>query len=309
MSEWKEVEELGKSTLKAMGKKLKRKLDETPEEKLLVQRHRMKEGFASHLNAFLMVNMALWAFFLVIAHNFRPAFITTVFWGIGMGIHALNHRRWLRVNQPRLSAAEAFIRSQGRPELHHLLDASGKSDPLALPVPAHPLLAKAEDAAEATRKSLVGIGAAEVEALAIVTSGLDRVRELVGQLLAIQQALTEAATEDVDYEEARLKTRLEATTDADARELYRSQIELLEARKDKARVLRGLKERIEAYAESYLVALTNLRMDAAQLKAAASSSSGDGVAPLAGARELEKQMDGMRRAALEVERTLTGRTG
>lgn len=306
MSEWKEVEELGKSTLKAVGTKLKRKLEETPEELLLVKRHRMKQGLSSHLNAFLMVNLALWAFFLVIAHNFRPAFITTVFWGIGMGIHALNQRSWLKANASRILAAEAFIRSQGKADLQYLVSPVSGSAPLALPAPVHPLLTRAEEGAEATRKALVGIGPAEVDALATVTAGLERVRELVGQLQAIQQSLIEASAEDVDYEVARLRTRLEATTDADARELYRTQLEMLSARKEKAQVLRGLKERIEAYGESYILSLTNLRMDAAQIKAASSSSATVHSGPLQGAQALEKQMDGMRRAAMEVERTLAG---
>lgn len=310
MSNWKDVEQVVIKALEEGGKRVQEKLSVTPEEKLLRERHRREQGWIGHRNSYMVVNIALWLFFALVVHRLQPAMATSIFWGIGVSLHYLGLQNWLNVKGPELKAAEAWAVAEGKSHLYPLLISP---EPTLLGGPAavsealagrHPLLVKAENAAEQTRKSLEGLGAAEIEALAVVNEGLDRVRNLLSQLSAIEKALGEAEPQSLTEELNRTRERIKASQDEDTRSLYQSQLEMLQSRADKIRTLEGLRERILIYAESYLTALTNLRMDAAQVRASDVPGAGDVKRQLNSARALEKQMEGMRNAAREVSRMM-----
>lgn len=307
MSQWKDVEQVVIKALEEGGKRVQEKLSVTPHEKLLRQRRHRQQGWIGHRNAYFVVNAALWLFFALIVHKLQPAMMTSIFWGIGFTLHYLGYRNWLTSHDAELKAAEAWARAAGKYHLYPSSETVGalieSGEPVVAPDPErHPLLIKAEGAAEQTRKSLEGLGTAEVEALAVVNEGLDRVRSLLNQLSAVEKALQEADAKTIPVDIARANRGILESQDEDTRSLYRSQLEMLNARADKVKTLEGLKERIVVFAESYLTALTNLRMDAAQLRASDVPGAVDVRRQLTSAKALEKQMDAMRKAASDVAR-------
>lgn len=315
MSSWKDVEKVVIKTLEEGGKRIQEKLSVTPEEKLLTQRAKRKQGWEGHRNAYVLVNIAVWLFSILVLHNVRLTFLAggmTIFWGMGLAFHTLAYRAWLSQHRAPLQVAESAIRAQGKVSAYHLLEnppavSSLESGAVVDASTSNPLLARCLAAAEQTRKSLHDLGPAEVEALAVVDEGMERIKGLLTQQESIQRALEQAQPHTLESDRARIAQRLQASTDADTITLYQSQLEMLEARAQKVKALAGLMERIEAYAESYLTALTNLRMDAAQIRAADMPGGSELTKQLQSARQLERQMEGMRQAAQEVTRHIGSR--
>lgn len=325
MSSWKELEKVGLTILEEGGKRLQRKLTITEEEKLLELRYRKRKAWEGHRNAYWVVCLALTFMLALVAKTPIPGIVTALAWGIGFTLHTLNHRAWRAAYHTRLLAAERVIREHERTDLYHLLENGTEPSLLpsfSLPSPletdpvitspsvpslssgeqAHPLQLKCAAAAEQTRAALQGLGASEVDALAYIDEGLERVRSLLNQESAIRDALREAEPEKLDSERRRVRQKLDASSDPDTRALYEQQLELLAARDEKVRALTGLQERIEAFAESYLASLTNIRMDAASIKASDLPQGGELSKQLQSSRALEKQLEAMRRASAEVAR-------
>lgn len=312
MSSWKDVERVVIKTIEEGGKRIQEKLSVTPEEKLLMQRAKRKQDWEGHRNAYILVNIALLLFFTLVVHSIRPIVPMTIFWGMGLAFHSLSHRKWMTQHQVPLQLAESAIRAQGKVSVYHLLEnppqvTTSESGALVDAQTSNPLLARCLAAADQTRKSLHDLGPAEVEALAVVDEGMERIKGLLTQQESIQRALEQAEPHTLESDRARIAQRLQASTDADTIALYQSQLEMLEARAQKIKALSGLMERIEAYAESYLTALTNLRMDAAQIRAADMPGGSELTKQLQSARQLERQMEGMRQAAQEVTRHIGSR--
>lgn len=323
MSSWKELEKVGLTILEEGGKRLQRKLTITEEEKLLELRYKKRKAWEGHRNAYWVVCLALTFILALVAKTPLPGIITALGWGIGFTLHTLNHRAWRAEYHTRLLAAERVIREHERTDLYHLLEHGQEPSLLpifSLPSPletvpappsapalssgeqAHPLQLKCAAAAEQTRAALQGLGATEVDALAYIDEGLERVRSLLNQESAIRDALREAEPDKLDSERRRVRQKLDASSDPDTRALYEQQLELLGARDEKVRALTGLQERIEAFAESYLASLTNIRMDAASIKASDLPQGGELSKQLQSSRTLEKQLEAMRRASAEVAR-------
>lgn len=325
MSSWKELEKVGLTILEEGGKRLQRKLTITEEEKLLELRYKKRKAWEGHRNAYWVVCLALTAMLTLVAKTPIPGIVTALGWGIGFMLHTLNHRAWRTEHHTRLLAAERVIRENERTDLYHLLEegrepslipsfgvigpmevgttpASPKAPALSAGPPVHPLQQKCEAAAEQTRTALQGLGLSEVDALAYIHEGLERVRSLLNQESAIRAALREAEPEKLDGERRRVRQKLDNSSDPDTRALYEQQLELLAAREEKVRALNGLLERIEAFADSYVTSLTNIRMDAASIKASDLPQGGELTRQFQSSRALEKQLEAMRRASAEVAR-------
>ncbi len=301
MSSWKEIEELGHHQIKKLGRHVQEYLSMSGDERLLRERRKRRNGYRDHLTAYLVVNLALWLFFAVVAGVLIPAFIVSLFWGIGMAIHTIKHLTWMNEHKADFLSSETRLRLEGKESSMKLLDPAGSSSKGAAGRQ-DPLLLQCEAAAAQTRERLSGLGAGEVEALAVVDEGLDRVREMLGYKEEVLAALADARADHLEEERQRLIGRLEASRDTDTRTLYQSQLEMLEARAEKAQGLRNLHERMTAYVESYLAALTNLRMDAARIKVVDLPQGAELTNVLKPVRQLEQQMEGMRAAIQEVAR-------
>lgn len=266
----------------------------------------------SHLNSYLGVNAGL-----AIINLFAGGGVWFVYplvgWGMGLAVHALNHRSWKRENAAQLVRAEEILGLT--PVAPAPLSSSAST---AAPVPASPENRLEDDPAQAEWESLLGrcrgaVGAAErsleqlrggggLEARAQLKAGLERVEELAKGARRIRNVLSDMAPEGADALEVELRMldgRIAEATDERLKKVYAQNRQLLSDRRDKIRRLEAEEQRMQATGQGFLLAADNIRLDAARLAAGHSPRIGPALtAPL---ERLDEEVELMRQVEAELE--------
>ena len=304
-------------------------------------RRRMR--YRTHVAAWFLSSVALTVMGGLMDGQPEPGLALGLMWGVVVGIHHVRFKGWVDDHRllhgeslldersgplvvlQRL--VELFLRPDGRSPAVTLkstvqairLKLDVPAGPLppsspaslataapskALPRPSEPLLTRCEQAAARTEQRLESLKALEPAAQSVIREGLERVQELMAYRQDIHSALEDAEAESLEADRERLERRIDSVKDGEAQRLYEVQLSMVNARAYKVTTLRALEERIDAYAEGYLAALTSLRMDAVCLRGAELATDVGFRALLEPVQQLEQQVEAMRAAALEVARVV-----
>jgi hypothetical protein len=285
---------------KALGRALREGLDalitspaeaeKSAEQRLVEKRDKKRRGFRGHWYAYAMVNLGLMVMnlgtWLLTGVPFPWFLFVSAGWGIGFGIHALNHRAWLADNAPALRAAEAALGLPSPPPSRALPAGAARA---ALPAPADPLralVAECQAAVEKAEAALLAVdnpAAAFEDAIARLHQGLENVEHLAEGAARIDAALAEIAPGGLEALRPQLEAAdqaIAATRDDRLREVHHQNRTLLVARRAKVEALLADRERMLANARGFLLATENLRLDAARLGAGGDASAAALRAPL-----------------------------
>jgi len=282
------------------------------EVKLLEKREKKRRAFRGHWHAYVMVmlgllvmNVATW---MVTGLAFPWFLFPAAGWGIGFGIHALNHRAWLADNARELRAAEAAL------GLGHTTEALPAGQVLAaLPAPSDPfrrLVAECQAAVEKAEEALLAVdspAAAFEAAIVQLHEGLENLEHLAEGAARIDAALAEIAPGGVSALTAQLEAADEAiasTRDDRLREVHHQNRTLLVARRAKVEALVADRERMLANGRGFLLATENLRLDAARLGAGEEASAAALHAPL---ERLNDEVEVLRKVEAELATLATSR--
>jgi hypothetical protein len=249
----------------------------------LLRRYKKKRSaLLGHLRSFIGVNGGLAAINLITgltADTLYPWFLyVTASWGIGLVIHGLNYRGWLKDHEPELRRARVTVEQidDDPPELSSPTTsklAQGKAPP-ALPPGDRAwdeLIEECFGAVDAAREALDGAEMDDAERV-ILSDKLDRGLEVVEEIrrgaFAVGTALVDVAPDGgaaLDKELTQLEEKIEATKDERLKGVYEANRRLLEARQDKVKTLEAEQERMRATVNGFLIATQNVRLDAARL--------------------------------------------
>lgn len=237
-------------------------------ELLLMKRERKRRRLRSHTHSFVSVILGL-AVINVITGLASGAFfpwvlIVAASWGMGLSMHAMGFRSWVKDNERSLRAAEAEL-GVDPPQL-------ATPQRAGLPVYGDPaweaLLARCRAAVASAQAALADAGS-DRDTTERLKVGLTDVERLAAGAEKVRRALAEIAPEgaSLDGEIARLDGRINAADDERLRGVYLANRTLLQARKAKVTALRAERERMAASAEGFLLAVENVRLDAARIGA------------------------------------------
>ena len=244
-------------------------LGRSPEQRLVDRREEKRRTFRGHWHAYLMVMLGLMVMnvgtWLLTGFAFPWFLFPAAGWGIGFGIHALNHRAWLTDDAPALAAAE---RALGLEAPHAPALPAGRVR-AALPASTDPfarLVAQCKAACDKAEEALLSVdspAAAFEDAIERLHEGLRNVEHLEDGAARIDAALAEIA------------------------------------RRAKVEVLHAARERRHANGRGFLLATENLRLDAARL-----GTSGDTASLHAPLERLSDEVEVLRKVEAELA-TLT----
>lgn len=276
----------------------------TAGEKLLIRRERKRRRLRSHTQSFISVLLGL-AMINVItgiaSGQFFPwVLIVAAAWGMGLSMHLFGYRGWLEDNRRALLAAEAEL---GVEELGveekappRVAASASKSGPVLGDPSWAALLDRCRAAVASAEQSLTDAGG-DRETSARLKAGLVDVEKLATGAEKVRRALAEIAPDAsaLDMEIARLDGRINAAADERLREVYLANRTLLQARKAKVSALRSERERMGASAEGFLLAVENVRLDAARIGAghvpALSAALGDTLDRLSAEVDILRQVE------------------
>lgn len=269
---------------------------------LLRKFRQRRAGWLGHFRSFLGVNLGLAGINVLsglAAESFFPWFLfVTASWGIGLVIHGMSHRGWLRDAERSIEQAEAILGASRFDDDLLFLPPAPSDDDEAPPAlvgaeEAPPALPRAEveerDAAseEGWGELMTACGEAVVAASqALDRAGVegevnDSTREQLDKGLrtievvqrgarSIREAIRAVAPEGVESlarELSALEARIAAARDERLKGVYEANRRLLEARRDKLEALTAEEERMRATVQGFLLAAQNVRLDAARLGA------------------------------------------
>lgn len=260
-------------------------LAESDQPRSLLRRYMNKRrAWLGHLRSFIGVNGGLAAINLITgltAENLYPWFLyVTASWGIGVVIHGLNYRGWVKDHDAYLRRARVTVEQLDDDESAQLPDPSshglpkGKKDIPALPSGGDgwgELIEECSAAVDVAKEALSAAGMDEAERV-ILSDKLDRgllvVDEIRRGALAVGAALVDVAPDGgaaLDEELGLLEEKITATNDDRLKGVYEANRRLLEARQDKVTTLEAEQERMRATVKGFLIATQNVRLDAARL--------------------------------------------
>ena len=238
----------------------------SPEERLLAERDERQKQWRDHLHAFVSVNIGLFVMNIataVLSGGFVPWAMFPLFgWGIGLGIHTLNHRAWVFDNQARLTAAEAKlgIAAPTRPML--AAPATTSDDPW-------PALLQACEEAVARAHTLVSevhpAGTAALDDLEEGLATVDRLAEGAQRIQSILDSTMQGSGGGLESQIQALDRRISTIDDPALKETQLANRALLVARRAKINALKADRDRMLAKAQGFLLAVENLHLDAARL--------------------------------------------
>lgn len=242
------------------------------EERLLAERDERQTQWRSHLHTYISVNFGLFAMnmvMMVLFGKFIPWFIFPVLgWGMGLGIHTLNHRAWMADNHGRLRAAEAKLGIAPPPPVPQLT--AGNPEPTALPNnnPWPALLADCNAAVERAKTLMAEVHPAATDALVNLDEGLETVATLSEGATRIQEVLDEMAmggARDLRKQIEDVDRRISGTEDEGLKQAHLANRALLLSRQAKLEALKADQDRMLVKAQGFLLAVENLHLDAARL--------------------------------------------
>lgn len=252
--------------------------------KLLRLYRAKRRGWQGHFRSFIGVNGGLAAINLITgltADNLYPwVLYVTASWGIGLVIHGLEYRGWVKDHKTLIRNAQMRVEqledeSELLPEAQAAaLPKMGKKKTPALPA-GDPdwdaLIDECTGAVDVAKEALDATSMDEAERVILVDKlerGLAVVEEIRGGAFAVRAALVDVAPdggEALDEELRQLEEKIEATADDRLKNVYEANRRLLEARHDKVRTLEAEQERMRATTKGFLIAAQNVRLDAARL--------------------------------------------
>lgn len=259
---------------------------EEPEAKLLRKRDHKRRGFKGHLNAWLAVNGGLALLNLLTALTVDGASViwfpyVAISWGIGLTIHGLGYRGWLKDNEDAILDAEialgilpegAGVRSLPSGEARaqrgaQAVDGVAIADPQWLS-----LLSRARRAREEIAASLetAGSGMGAGEARAHLKQGMEDLERLAAGAERMRLAVEDIQPPGDDSladQIAHIDARIQRSQDARLKEVLLANRAHLLSLRAKVDALTAERERMLASAEGFLLAADNLRLDAARLGA------------------------------------------
>lgn len=247
-------------------------------EKLLQRRERKRRGIRNHTHAYISVILGLALINVVTGiaagEGFPWVLIVAASWGMGYVLHLLGWRSWLADNDRALIAAEAEVAMLPAPSPDELIEG------VAPPRPTTPdgdpewnaLLERCRRAVKSADAALADAGAAAsgAETSHRLKAGLADVERLASGAEKVRLALRDIAPSGaagLDEEIGRLDGRINAASDERLRGVYLANRTLLQARRAKVEALRAERERMAASAEGFLLAVDNVRLDAARIGA------------------------------------------
>ena len=237
----------------------------SPEERLVAARDHRQRQWRGHVHAYISVNAGLMVMNFVTAvlsGTFVPwSLFPLVGWGIGLGIHTLDHRAWLIDNRARLLTAETKlgIAPPARPLL-----AAGDDDKDPWPG----ILKSCEEAVQRAKALLAEVHPAAVDAQTDLQDGLDNVTQLgagAGRIRDVLRSLAPDGPDGLQSQIDALDRQISGTEDHALREAHLANRALLLARRAKIQALQADRERMMAKAQGFLLAVENLHLDAARL--------------------------------------------
>ncbi len=266
--------------------------------RLLRKFRAQRAGWLGHLRSFIGVNLGLAGINVLTAiadASFYPWFLyVTASWGIGLLIHGLNYRGWVRDKERSIEQAEAIVgASRYEDDLMLLppaakdqdetpaLGASAEEEAPALPAgEGEPetdewsgLIASCREAVDEANRALdeaeleEEVSAATRDQLA---QGLRTVEVVQRGARAIGEAIRAVApkgSDSLNGELSALRARIDAASDERLKGVYEANLSLLEARRKKLDALMAEEERMRATVDGFLLAAQNVRLDAARLGA------------------------------------------
>lgn len=291
---------------------------------LLKKYREQRSGWRGHLHSFVGVNLglaAINALSMIGAESFYPWFLyVTASWGIGLVVHGLGHRSWIKDHARAIEQAEEYLGvsrlegdllpipiagEKGREALEpHVEDAP------ALPehdegADSTPLLDECRTAVDTARRALDSAGAENKtcrEAEEQLEAGLQTVEVIERGLSAIRNAIRAVAPDGLDaldQEILALGERRSSANDERLKGIYEANLRLLVARREKLQALQNEEERMKATIQGFLLAAQNVRLDAARLAAGSMpgniSSLGDSL------DRLNQEVEVIRQVEIELE--------
>ncbi len=274
-----EVGDAGGDLVDAVASNFNRRGQQSPEERLVRKAAKKKRDWLGHRNAYIATNAGLLGINLattMFGAEFMPWFLFPLMgWGIGLGIHALNYRTWKAENSGRLERAEAVLALQS-PEQAALVQAFEAPPPeIAIDPLWSDLLTRCRRAAERARKSLSEADADDTLALELgarLDEGLSHLEQLARGAVDLKRSVTSVEPEGYQGLQRRiieLERRIHDTDDSGLRDIHRANRDLLAARAGKVRAIESERERMQARAEGFLLAVENIRLDASRLRSGA----------------------------------------
>ena len=236
----------------------------SPEEQLIAERDRRQQEWQSHLHSYISVNAGLLVMNLVTATISGAMVPWAIFpmlgWGMGLGIHMLNHRAWEMSNREAVRSAEEQLGIAPPPQAH-LLTSGSDDDPWP------DLLMSCEAAVVRARALMTEVHPAATEALTDLQDGLATVERLAESADRVQQVLDGMQTgpRQIDTQIAALDKKIGNIQDDALREAELANRALLVARRAKIDALHADRDRMLAKARGFLLAVENLHLDAARL--------------------------------------------
>lgn len=254
--------------------------------RFLEQYQRRRRAWLGHLRSFIGVNTGLAAINILTAiasHNSFPWFLfATAGWGMGLIIHGLGYRGWVKDNADTLRRAQFEARQVGG-EADSLESGSSPTlpaddSPKALPSADDGWDRLIEDCRAAASSARAALDEAELDAADRVVlelentldRGLGTIETIRQSARAVKAALDEVAPHGIaalDGELVALESKIDATSDERLRRVYEVNRQLLQARRDKVSTLEAEGERMEATVKGFLLTAQNVRLDAAKLGA------------------------------------------
>lgn len=251
--------------LKSEVGKLFRGPPEDPATRLLRKRKEKQRSLRKHIHTYLVVHAGLLAINLTTRSVASLSDLWVIYpaigWGMGLALHILTTRGWLEDQEEALAQAERQA----------ALGRLAAPAPTWAPGQATPRLVDARAIAESCQKAVAGALAAyaktelspeaRAELEAQLKDGLRSAHELLSAASRIETAIAEVAPEGLAGIEATIK-KLEAEQDTASDDGWGPRA-LWVARKEKVRHLLATRDRMLESAEAFLLAVENLRLDAA----------------------------------------------
>lgn len=197
------------------------------------------------------------------------AVFPAVGWGIGLAVHFLQHRAWMRRRWPRIQQAERLLgavdneRGRDGPPQRALADPSWQ----ALMRRARGVLGQLDDDVrkldDDEAVALDGLGAQLEE-------GFGQLEKLARGADKVYRALDDATPDGDSGLQRQLEAmdrRIASSDDPRVRRVQQANRDLLEARIGKLDALRAERERLRETGEGFVLALENVRLDLARIGA------------------------------------------
>lgn len=282
--------EEGVDTLVLEARKALSKPRETPEEKLVKEVQARRVAIRHHASAYIFVNA-----FLLLVNALTVAgsgvwwfLLVAGGWGVGLGIHAVNHFFWIADRRREIAQAERAL--EASVEAWGDMRASGVERALEPGVPRRvlastnppavehepvdpawaDLMARVRRAAEGARSELHRLGAQGRDAADRLDEGLAdavRLHEGADRLALTVRGLAPEGAQALSAQLEAIEGKRDGAEDPRLRNAYASNAELLRALQGKVAAIDQDRERMRISVEGFLLSAQNLQIDAARLSA------------------------------------------